>query len=138
MWHKQFRKCYKFVTFLEPCPMWKSPEYVYLWVGQLGIIQYLLESWYKTTIHLDQYHIETHVTFPPLLHFSGSIFLEIFPDFFFAATAPVWAMKRLLLRAVSIMVLSTGYITLHFRSRFLQTFPLFEGLWDWYKTFTRY
>ena len=61
--------------------MWKSPEYVYLWVGQLGIIQYLLESWYKTTIHLDQYHIETHVTFPPLLHFQDQYFLRFFQIF---------------------------------------------------------
>ena len=49
-----------------------------------------------------------------------------FSRIFFAATVPVWAMKRLLLRAVSIMVLSTGYITLHFWSRFLQIFPLWD------------
>ena len=81
LWHKQFRKCYKFVTLLEPCPMWKSPEYVYLWVGRLGIIQYLLESWYKTTIYLDQYHIETHVTFPTLLHLQDHYFLRFFHKF---------------------------------------------------------
>ena len=67
--------------------------------------------------------------FPLYYIYQDQYFLRFF-QIFFAATAPVRAMERLLLRAVSIMVLSIGYITLHFRSRILQTFPLFEGLWD--------